>query len=123
MRTGKEEKESKAAVVRLRYGAYLKREREGRHFTQKYVADHLGFRTPQLISNWERGIAVPPLKEIRKLAQLYGVDQGELMDIVTEYQKAVCSDTLSHVREIFVNKGASSDAFRADSISLPHLDS
>mgnify|MGYP001213745930 CR=1 FL=1 len=116
-RTNKEE--SKAAVVRVRYGAYLKREREGRSFTQKYVADHLGFRTPQLISNWERGIAVPPLKEIRKLAKLYAVDRSELMDIVTEYQQAVCSDTLEHVRDIFNHRSKA----QGPALGIAHLDS
>ena len=99
--TGAEKPDSEAARVRLKYGAYLKKEREGRQYTQKYVADRLGFRTPQLISNWERGIAVPPLKEIRKLAQLYAVDRDELITIVTEYQRAVCTDTLAQIRRVF----------------------
>ena len=97
-------REKLAGRVRTKYGAYLKRERESRRYTQKYVADFLGFRTPQLISNWERGIAAPPLKEVRKLARLYGVDKDEFLDIVTEYHEAVNQDALNNIRDIFAKK-------------------
>lgn len=96
-----------AASVRKKYGSYLKKERESRCFTQKYVAEHLGLKTPQLISNWERGIAAPPLKETSKLAGLYAVDRNELMEIMTEYHQALCLDAVNQVRQIFADRGRS----------------
>jgi hypothetical protein len=47
---------------------------------------------------------VPPLKEIRKLALLYVVNQNELIDMVTEYQSAVCTDALDYIRKIFLER-------------------
>lgn len=96
--------ESKTAKVRRKFGAYLKREREARHFTQKFVADFLGFRTPQLISNWERGIAAPPFKEVRKLARLYSVNQDELTTIFSEYQQAISDDAMDLIKQKFTEK-------------------
>lgn len=107
--------ETTAGKVRRKYGAYLKRERESRRYTQKYVADYLGFRTPQLISNWERGIAAPPLKEVKKLAQLYLVDKNELMDMVTEYHEAMSHDALDTIRKIFTDRVFSKAQTRLDS--------
>lgn len=95
---------SSVARVRRKFGSYLKRERESRRYTQKYVADNLGFRTPQLVSNWERGIAVPPLKEVKKLAHLYLVDREELMEMVTEYHQAMNHDALNTIKQIFTDR-------------------
>ena len=104
-----ERMEPLACEARRKYGAFLRKQRELRKLTQKSVADHLGFRTPQLISNWERGVAVPHLKEIRKLAYLYAVDESELMSIAEEYQRALSHDTLDQIRQIFrSSKGATS---------------
>lgn len=93
--------ESKAALARIRYGAFLKRQREACKLTQKHVADELGFGTPQLISNWERGIAVPAMKEISKLARLYQVERDHLVEIMTAYHEALSEDNISYLRKLF----------------------
>lgn len=50
--------------------------------TQRFVSDKFGYTTPQFISNWERGIAQPPLKTLKKLADLYKVNADDLFEVV-----------------------------------------
>lgn len=52
-------------------GKNLKDCRNKAGLTQKNVADRLGYSSAQFISNFERGIAAPPVKRIRVLAKIY----------------------------------------------------
>jgi len=40
---------------------------------QKDVAEHLGYSSPQLISNWERGVCHLPVESIPILCELYKI--------------------------------------------------
>ena len=64
-------------------GKTLKKLRETAGLSQREVADALGYKTPQLISNNERNISHPPINSIRKLAKLYGVDADSLFGLVS----------------------------------------
>ena len=46
--------------------------------SQKEVASSLGYTTAQFISNIERGVAMPPIKDLPKLAKLYNTDASYL---------------------------------------------
>ena len=59
-------------------GEILKTLREKAGLTQRDVSDTLGYSTPQFISNNERGISAPPLRDIPKLARLYNTDSSYL---------------------------------------------
>ena len=39
--------------------------------SQRAVADDLGYTTPQLVSNWERYLIMPPFEKMRKLSKMY----------------------------------------------------
>ena len=63
-------------------GKHLQTLREKSGLTQKELADKFGYKTPQFISNWERGIAAPPIPVIKKLAKLLHIDSDKLFDVI-----------------------------------------
>jgi len=65
-------------------GAYIKRNRLNANIGQHALAMHLGYQTPQFISNWERGISVPPEASIIPLAKALGVEANDLAKHVCE---------------------------------------
>jgi transcriptional regulator with XRE-family HTH domain len=66
-------------------GKYLKEKREGAGFSQKEVADKLGYTTPQFVSNWERGVSQPPLKTLKKIGEMYKVSSDELFNVTLNH--------------------------------------
>lgn len=63
---------------------YLKSLRERANLSQKTVSEKLGYSTPQFISNWERGISLPPVPAIEALANLYQVDPSDLFSMIVD---------------------------------------
>ena len=47
-----------------RIAVYLKERRVEAGLTQKAVAEHFGYTTGQFVSNWERGLVMPPLSTV-----------------------------------------------------------
>lgn len=68
-------------------GVHLKEARLKTNLTQKDVADALGLSSPQFISNFECGIALPSLRNLRLLVKLYGMDVKELLDLIVEVER------------------------------------
>lgn len=60
-------------LVRLRNAAGL---------SQGDVAERLGYSSPQFVSNWERGMSTPPIKELKQLAQMYSISAIVLKNLV-----------------------------------------
>jgi transcriptional regulator with XRE-family HTH domain len=56
----------------------LKELRIKQGFTQKQVAELLNLDCENRISRWEKGLAMPSLKNLLKLAKLYGVKLYEV---------------------------------------------
>lgn len=54
-------------------GKILKEGREKAKLSQKEVSDHFGYKTPQFVSNWERGVSHPPVESIKKLSKFINV--------------------------------------------------
>lgn len=75
-------------------GDYLKNCRLQANLSQAEVANHLGYSSPQFISNMERGICAPPLKKIAQLSHLYKCNPHELLDILMQLQKEQISKYL-----------------------------
>lgn len=65
-------------------GDFFKRKRIAAGLTQTFLAKKLGWTTSQFISNWERGLAIPPKKIINKLVELCKIDTKEMMNIYAE---------------------------------------
>jgi transcriptional regulator with XRE-family HTH domain len=68
----------------INFGKFLKERREQMGLSQAVIAEKMGYTTPQFVSNWERGIAMPPIKTLKKLAEMYKVPQQEMFDIVLQ---------------------------------------
>lgn len=57
---------------------FIRSARERAGLTQLELAKAMGYSVPQFVSNWERGVSVPPLESARKLARLLDVSPAEL---------------------------------------------
>lgn len=55
--------------------------------TQHDISEQLGYSSPQFISNWERGIAKPPINSLRQVAKAYKMPVTDLIELfVTEHR-------------------------------------
>lgn len=70
------------------FGSYLKKARMRRELSQKAVARVLGYESAQFISNWERGISMPPLDRLRGLKVLYKIPTSQLIKVLMKQEKA-----------------------------------
>lgn len=68
----------------VNFGKFLKDKREQMGLSQAAIAEKMGYTTPQFVSNWERGLAMPPMKTLKKLAEMYKIPQQELFDILLQ---------------------------------------
>jgi len=65
-------------IIRRSLGEALKAHRQNCGMTQEFVAESLGV-SRQAVSKWETGAAEPSTSNLLALAQLYGVDPGDLL--------------------------------------------
>lgn len=70
-------------------GRFLKLARESADLTQHDVAHALAYSSPQFISNWERGVSLPPLEVLPKLSEIYRVAPRQFIDALERYHLAV----------------------------------
>jgi transcriptional regulator with XRE-family HTH domain len=69
------------------FGRYLAGRRVAAGFTQRRVAATLGYSSAQFISNFERGIAVPPLKKLKVLLKLYKMPMATVLDLILDCER------------------------------------
>jgi transcriptional regulator with XRE-family HTH domain len=65
-------------MARLGFAKHAKELREKAGLTQAEVAKCLKLSTPQMVSNWERGMCYPPLVLLKPIASLYQVTLEDL---------------------------------------------
>lgn len=75
-------------------GSFLKTKRELAEISQVDLAKKLGYSSSQFVSNWERGLATPPLKSLAKICDLLDVDTKEIMDLVLNQTRAMLQSEL-----------------------------
>jgi transcriptional regulator with XRE-family HTH domain len=75
-------------------GDHLSKRREAKGLTQREVSLKLGYSSAQFVSNFERGIALPPLKKLRVLIKLYDMNVHEVMEMILASEKAKLLDAL-----------------------------
>ena len=66
---------------------FWKEARVTRKLSQSDVAKELGYASPQLISNWERGLCNPPQKHLAQLLKLYKINVNEYIELVIHFEK------------------------------------
>jgi transcriptional regulator with XRE-family HTH domain len=79
---------------------YLKFKRKQAKLTQLQVSKELNYDSAQFVSNWERGISLPPAKELKILAKMYHIDFTELKRIyymakVSDYKQSLMKELRS----------------------------
>jgi transcriptional regulator with XRE-family HTH domain len=60
---------------------FFKEMRLRRGLTQDEVARFLGYKTQQIVSNWERGRCTPPLNKLHELMNLLDLDKKETIAV------------------------------------------
>ncbi len=80
--------------MRYKTGQLIKERREILNLSQLDLSKPLGFRSPQFISNLERGISVLPAGHVKPLARLLQVPTSILvsaavMDLRLQYESRV----------------------------------
>ncbi len=68
-------------------GKFLRERRIKAGLTQMDVANTLQYSTAQFISNWERGISMPPLETLPKISSMMKVPAKDLIDVMSRYQE------------------------------------
>ena len=98
---------TEAAELDLRQkhiGKFLKTKREKANLTQNDVSRHLDYTSPQFVSNWERGVSLPPIEVLPRLASLYGVGSKEMIDIVHRYHLQIVDHQKKELSKLFTKK-------------------
>lgn len=68
-------------------GEYLQKMRTRSGLTQREVSMTLGYSSAQFISNFERGIAVPPLKKLKTLVKMYDMSAETVMGLILDAER------------------------------------
>jgi transcriptional regulator with XRE-family HTH domain len=87
----------KQYVLPRRYtnlGAYLQTMRTKAGLTQREVSLALGYSSAQFISNFERGIAVPPLKKLKTLVKMYDMPVETVMEMILDAEREIILNVL-----------------------------
>lgn len=82
-------------------GVVLKAAREKAGLTQGDVAERLHYTTPQFVSNWERGISLPPLDVLPKLTDVLDVSPRLLVESLHRYQDEVTKLRKKELQDLF----------------------
>lgn len=79
----------KKQIATSALGALLLKSRTTANLSQKEVADHLGYSTAQVVSDWERGIRSPPGPVFKKLIKLYSVSADSFYEAILEERTVI----------------------------------
>ena len=78
----------------MNFGKFLQKKRREAGFTQNEVALFCGYSTPQFVSNWERGLVLPPISTIKQLVGYYECNVYEVYDFIAEWQMKILKKEL-----------------------------
>jgi len=68
-------------------GEYLRLSRVRADLTQRHVSLALGYSSSQFISNFERGIAMPPLEKLRAMIKMYRIPCSRVVNLAMVGEK------------------------------------
>lgn len=83
---------SKETFINL--GKLLKDARIAKGLSQRDVSQELGYTSPQFISNIERGLCMPPLKQLKIMVDMYKLDPSEVYELIVSAQSAFIREQL-----------------------------
>jgi transcriptional regulator with XRE-family HTH domain len=67
-------------------GQYLRQKRLEKGLSQVEVAKKLGYSS-QFIANWERGVSSPPMQALKKIVDIYNINQRDFLETMDTIQK------------------------------------
>jgi transcriptional regulator with XRE-family HTH domain len=71
-------------------GTFIKTTRTEMGLTQKSLATKLGWKSPQFISNIERGEAILPVCQLKKMSRVLSTKTSSLVNMhISDYRTAV----------------------------------
>lgn len=76
-------------------GAWLKDKRIAAGLSQETVSKKFGYTSSQFISNWERGVSMPPPSKVDELAKLYSINATELLTMITDTAATKAKNTVA----------------------------
>lgn len=76
-------------------GKHLKQNRMNIGLTQAEVAEKLGLSSPQFVSNFERGLCSPPLKDLKILIKMYKMNPDEIVGLILRQEEIRLRKALS----------------------------
>ena len=91
----------KKAAKKVRLDKFLVERRVAKGLSQAEVSKYLNLKSPQYVSNIERGVCSPSLETLNKLIALYDLDRLELISyLVEEYKQEVIKKILRSSKSI-----------------------
>jgi transcriptional regulator with XRE-family HTH domain len=76
-------------------GEFFRVKREAAGFSQRYLSEKLGYSSPQMISNWERGLCAPPIDAIVQMVALFKLSKGAVIDLLLSENRRYLERQLS----------------------------
>lgn len=92
---------------------FLREKRMSAGLTQWDVARRLNYSTAQFVSNWERGVSLPPMEALPNLASLYGTPGREFVEVIAEYQARQAKLELQRLVDAFKRHSREAKSKRA----------
>lgn len=83
--SGRKRKDTGTGSPRHRLGRALKKARVGLGMSQKDVTNRLGYESAQVVSDWERGQAPLPMKQLFHLAEILNLDKDRLFELLLDF--------------------------------------
>ena len=71
------------------FGSFLHDARVKAQMSQKEVSELFGYKSAQVISDWERGLRSPPANILKKLAALYHIPMETFFELILEERTAI----------------------------------
>jgi len=86
-------------VNKKNLGSFISQKRHEAGVTQAHLARKLGYKTPQYVSNWERGSSVPPLRKMLLLSHSLKIPAKDLISaIVTATEEQLRSELFRKIK-------------------------
>lgn len=92
--------------IRKKTGKALRAWRLAAGLTQWDLASRLGYVTAQFVSNWERGISLPPFEKLPALAHLLGIRATMIGELIFDAEEAALADARKHWMKALASSGA-----------------
>jgi len=64
----------------INFGEVLRELRTNAGISQGRVAQVLGYKSAQFVSNWERGLSEPPIETLATLAELFQISSDSILE-------------------------------------------